>query len=185
MKAGQKKLIFGILLFVSGACVLPLSLLLPLVLNQPSNDQFLVPGSETFAIEGPGRYYLWHDHQTLFHGTTYDHPVELPNGIRISISNSLGDSLDWINAPSISTSQGTRSRQSIAYADVPAAGEWTVQVAGQFEPRVFSFAESNFMKMFGWIFGGIATCVLLASVGVVLMVLGVVRMAQNKKSPSA
>jgi len=177
---GKKKLIIGVVLLLIGGFILPLSLFLPFILDQSVDDQFLVPGSGSFTVDEPARYYLWHDHQTLFQGSSFNHPIELPNGIQISVYSSAGETLELVNAPSISTSGNVRTRQSIAYADVPSAGEWTVEVKGDFAPRVFSFAESKFLKIFGWIFGGMALCLITAATGLILVVLGVVGMAQKK-----
>lgn len=87
MQKGLKPLILGVALFVVGAFVVPAAVILPLVLSDWSETQFLVPGSAEFLAEEPGRYYLWNDHQTVFEGFSYNRSESLPDGLHIVIED--------------------------------------------------------------------------------------------------
>ncbi len=87
--------------------------------------------------------------------------------------------MPFVGDASMSMTSGSDASQSIGYVEVPAAGEWTVEVSGEAEPFVVSFAQSKLLKLFGLIFGGAALCFLLAGAGVIVGVIGIVKMAQG------
>ncbi len=180
MKPGLKPLFTGIALCVAGLFVVPVAIILPILLSDSGDTPFIAPGSAEFTVEEPARYYLWHDHQTIFEGTSYNRPVEIPDGVTISVSQADGEALAFTSDGSMSMSRGSHSSQSIGYVDVPTTGLWTVEVSGEAEPFVVSFAESKLLKIFGLIFGGVGLCLLLGGAGVILVVIGVVRLAQGK-----
>jgi len=182
MKKGLKPLIVGIALFVVGAFVVPVAIILPLVLSDSSEAQFLIPGSAEFAAEELGRYYLWNDHQTIFDGTTHNRSVDLPDGLTISIEDAAGQALEFVSDASISMSSGSDASQSIGYVEVAEPGLLTVDISGDVEPRVFSFAQSKLLKMFALIFGGIGLSIIMAMVGVIFGVIGIVKLAQGAKA---
>lgn len=179
MRNGLKPLIVGIALFVVGAFVVPLLILVPLVLSDASEAQFLGPGRVEFSAEAPGRYYLWNEHQTIFEGTSYHRSESLPDGLNISIKDARGQRLKFTTDTSISSSSGSSAKKSIGYVEVAQPGLVSVNISGDVEPRVFSFAESQLLKVFGLIFGGVGLSILLAVVGVIVGVVGVVRLAQG------
>jgi hypothetical protein len=180
MKPGIKPLIAGVALVVIGAFVVPASIILPLLLSDADGVQFLAPGRAECLVEAPARYYLWHDYQTVFEGTTYDRAVAIPDGLTISVSPSEGKALAIISSGSMSMTSGSEASQSIGYVDIPEAGIWTVEVAGDADSFVVSFAESKLLQMFGIIFVAAAVCLLLGGAGVIFVVIGIARLAQRE-----
>ncbi len=179
MKKGLKTVITGAVLFVLAVFVLPLALLVPVVLQDSSPSQFLIPGVAEFELEAPGRYYLWNDYRTIFEGESFHRSESLPDGLRMVVRGAAGDELKLITDASISLSSGSRSQRSIGYVDVPQAGSWEVEVSGEVKSRVFSFGESKVLKLFGLIFGAAVCCVILAVAGLIVGVIGVVQLADN------
>lgn len=184
MKPGLKPLIAGVALCVVGFVVVPALIILPFVLAASDDTRFLAPGRAQFVVEEPARYYLWHVHRTVFEGTSYNRPVAWPDGLTVVVRDAAGEALDFVGDGSISMSSGSEASQSIGYVDLPAAGTWTVEVTGEAEPHVLAFAESKLLKMFALIIGGVVICLLLAGTGVVLVVIGIARLAQREVSAS-
>ena len=182
MRNGLKHLIFGATLIVVGTLVIPLGVLVPLIFSDVAETQFLVPGSAEFEVEEPGRFYLWNDYQTIFGGTSYNRSESLPDGLSIRIQDTAGRILEFIGDTSISSNNQSSGKVSIGYVEVIQPGLLTVSVAGDTQPRVVSFAESKLLQMFGLIFGGVFLSIRLGLIGVIVGVIGVVKIAQNPKS---
>lgn len=178
MKRGSGTIIAGAVLFVAGAFVVPAALVIPLILNQTRAKQFLVPGSVEISAETPGRYYLWNDFRTVFNGRTYQSPEELPGGLEITITDG-GGRLTFVSDGSTTSSNGASSKRSIGYVEVTTPGKLTVAVTGNADQRVFSFARSEIMKILGLILGGIGASGITALGGIILAILGIVRLSRN------
>lgn len=179
MKRGLGTIIAGAVLFIAGAFVIPAAILVPLILNQSKAQQFLVPGSVEIMAREPGRYYLWNDYQTIFNGRTYNSPEDLPGGLEIEVMNDRGNRLAFISDGSTTSSNGSSSKKSIGYVEVPSPGRLFVSVSGNADQRVFSFAPSKIMKVLGLILGGTGVSALTALAGIVLSILGIVRLSRN------
>ena len=54
-------------------------------------------------------------------------------------------------------------------------------ISGDVAPRVFSFEQSNLPKVFGLIFGGVGVSIIVGMAGVIVGVIGVVKLAQGSK----
>lgn len=177
MKRGSATIITGVVLFVAGAFVIPAAILVPIALNQPKAQQFLAPGSMEMTAEKPGRYYLWNDYQTIFDGRTYHSPEDLPAGLEITIMDDHGERLTFISDGSTSRGGGSSSKRSIGYVEVTGTRHLTVVVSGTADPRVFSFARSDTMKIVGLVLCGMGGSVLLALAGIILSIIGIVRLS--------
>lgn len=148
--------------------------------SDSETNQFLVPGSMEVEIEEPGKYYLWHDHVTLFNGTSFSVPKDIPDGVEIEIRGADGEALAMKRGISTSVSLGNRSKVSIGYIDVDKAGWISVSVSGDFDDRVFSLSESSFGIFFVAIFGGVAIVGVAGTIGLVLLILGIVDLARKR-----
>jgi hypothetical protein len=177
MKRGSGTIITGVVLFVAGAFLIPAAILVPIALNQPKAQQFLAPGSIEVTAENPGRYYLWNDYQTIFNGRTYNSPEDLPAGLEITIMDDRGERLTFISDGSTSSRGGSTSQKSIGYVEVAGPRGLTVVVSGEADPRVFSFARSNTMKIVGLVLGGMGASVLITLAGIILSIIGIVRLS--------
>ena len=184
MKPGLKTLIIGIALFILGGFVIPFLLILPIFLNESSEQQFLIPGSKKLTVQEPSRYYLWNDFQTVFKGKSYSRSESIPDGLEIAVTDGAGKKLDFQSDTSISSSSGSSSKNSIGYVEVSEPSELLITVKGASEKRVFSFSESIFQKMFLAILGGGVASMLVAFIGFGLGVWGVVKLVRNKPSES-
>ncbi len=182
MKPGIKPIILGVILFTLGGIAFPAAILLPLFLGDSIDKQFSIPGTIQVAIEEPGRYYLWNDHQTIFNGKTYNRAEDLPDGIEISISDTAtGTPFDFIDTASISISGGNSAKRSIGYIEVSKPTRLLVDITGGNEDRIFSFARATFFEKLKRIFGGIALAFLAGSSGVGLVIWGVVKSTRAKE----
>ncbi len=186
MKPGLKQIIAGVILLGIGAICVPLMIVLTLVRDSMDLVEFEVPGSAMAFIETPGRYYLWHDYRTVYESRTYNSPVELPDGLTIEITGNGGALLDFVSAPNTSFSSNGRARQSIGYVELTEAGQVTLNVSGEADPRIFSFSPFSLGRFAGLIVKGvlIAGAAALASLG--LIIWGIVKLANApRKSPKA
>lgn len=180
MKRGFGTIVTGVVLFVAGILVGPGFMIFTLMLNRQAPRQFLVPGSVEVVVEKPGRYYLWNNHQTIFEGRTYDTSESLPGGLEMTISDERGQKIPLIPDGSVSSQNGAMSKSSIGYVEVTTPGRLDVLVEGNADERVFSFAPADSMKMLALIFGGMGAFMLLAISGIVVGIIGIVRMASAK-----
>lgn len=179
MKKGFKTLIAGIATFVVGGFVLPFFWVLPLILNSTNSEQFIVPSTQTFEIEEPGKYVLWHDYQTFFEGSNYSKPEALPDGLEISVKNATGDTLFFKTDTNTSFTSGSHSKNSIAYLEFDQPETISISVNGDFESRVFSFGESFIGKFFLRIFSAVALSAVLSALGIALGVWGIVKLIKE------
>ena len=190
MKPGTKPIILGVILFTLGGIAFPAAIILPLFLDDSIDQQFSIPGTIQVAIEEPGRYYLWNDHQTIFNGKTYNRSEDLPDGIEISITDTAtGTLFDFIDTASISISGGNSAKRSIGYIEVSNPTRLQVDITGGNEDRIFSFARATFFEKLKRIFGGVALAFLAGSSGVGLVIWGVVKSTrakekENRETPS-
>lgn len=182
MKPGLKPILSGVALFLLGAVILPVLFIVPAIFTRSDEVRFKVPGSVEPAIEKPGRYYLWNEFRTFHNGKNYNRSESLPDGIEIHVQDSNGQSLEFVSDATISSSSKGRSKSSIGYVQVEKPGKLKIYVSGSNEERVFSFSQSEVLKMFGLILAGgvLSTVVTLAGVG--LIVWGIVKFARTSRN---
>ena len=186
MKKPVKLLIYGIVLFILGAFVLPLfltaSIFIPMLTADP-NIQFLIPGDVEINVEEAGKYYLWNEYETVYEGETYSKPKNLPDNLKISMQKEDGTlQLNFVGDRSISISSGSSARHSIGYFEIAEAGDYILNVQGETDPRVFSFGISRlsfFRIVLTFLIGGTA-CLVFGIGGFALGVVGIVKMAKSK-----
>jgi hypothetical protein len=178
MKPGLKTLIAGVLLCL-GAFVVPVLSVLPIIFGKSDEIQFNVPGKQEFTATDTGRYYLWNDYRTVYHGKSYDLPENIPGGMDIRIRDTNGSELQFVNDASTSVNSGTDSKKSIGYVQVDQPGKLEIEVSGGAENRVFSFAKSRLLKIAGLVLGGMALSVLIVILGIGLIVWGIVKLVRS------
>lgn len=89
--------------------------------------------------------------------------------------------LKFIANTSMSSSSGSSAKSSIGYVEVQQPSRLRIDVSGDVEPLVFSFAQSIFLKMFGLIFAGVGLSLLVGVAGLIIGVIGVVKLAQGNR----
>lgn len=190
MKKPIQLLISGIILFVGGIIAYVLVVLfsfilalLPLWTGDP-DIQFLIPGTVEVKVEEEGKYYLWHDYQTVYQGKTYSKPEEVPDNLTISLKTKDGSlHFNIIGKTSITMSFNSTSKKSIGYFNITHPGDYILEVQGESEPRVFSFGQLDFdfALIFLTMFIVGPVCFLISLVGFVLAVIGTVKMVKAKR----
>ncbi|WP_339136426.1 MAG: hypothetical protein WGN25_00905 [Candidatus Electrothrix sp. GW3-4] len=181
MQPGSKTILLGLILFILGGIAFPAAILLPLLLGDSIDKQFSVPGTLQVTIEEPGRYYLWNEYQTIFKGRTYNRPEDLPDGMEISITDTAtGRPFAFITSSSMSMHGGNEEKRSIGYIKVSKPTEIRVEISGDNEGRIFSFARATFFETLKRIFGGIALAFFAGSSGIGLVIWGIVRSVRAK-----
>jgi len=179
MRKGSKTLIVGIAVFLTGALVVPLAFVWPILQEDYSGRQFLIPGSVEVEVAEPGRYYLWNDFQTVYEGKSYNRSKRIPDGLEITVATGDGETLPFESDASITASIGGSSRSSIGYVDVNAADRLTVAVEGGSDRQVFSFSRSGLAKVFGMVFAGFGISLLLILGGIAISIWGLVKIAKS------
>ena len=181
MKPGILTLITGVALFVLGAFIFPVLVVLPLILGKSSAVQFKVPGIIEVPVEVPGRYYLWNDFEIVYKGKSYDRSKSIPDGMEIRIWNTNGDLLEFVSDSSISSSGDAGGSNSIGYVTVQSPGKVRIEIVGGNEERIFSFSRSRFLAIFSRIAGGLSLSMLVGLGGIGMIVWGIVKLVRTSK----
>jgi len=183
-RKGWKRLILGIVLILLAVVAVPVAIVVPILGAMGEVPQFVVPGTHRVEVEEAGRYYLWNDHQTLLDGRSYSQPEALPGGIEIRIENDAGEELSLRGDTSISSNVGATSRRSIGHVEVARPGALSIEVAGDFDERVFSFSEFDFGAMFAKVFGALALAGVGFLLGLGITIWGIVKVVKSPSAPS-
>ena len=177
----MKKIVFGIAVFVLGAIVIPMAMIIGTVLNQPAAKQFKVPGTAQVSIEEPGRYYLWNDFQTVYEGKSYELSERLPGGVEITIRDvDTGEEFDFVSSLTTSSSAPSSSKNSIGYIEVHNDTEISIEVAGLDDERVLSFSKSFVSKLVVMVIAGGLLSTVSALSGIVFTICGIVSLISKK-----
>lgn len=177
----MKKIVFGIILFILGAIIIPLAIVLTVVSNLPGNKQFKVPGIARVIIDEPGRYYLWNDYQTLFEGKSYNRSERVPDGVEIKIKDAdTGETFDFVTSLTMSSSNGSSSKNSVGYIDVQNAADISIEIAGLNNERIFSFSQFRLLKLIGLILAGGLLSTVFALSGIGITIWGIVSLISKK-----
>ncbi len=182
MKPGIKSIIAGVGLFILGAVVFPLAIVLPVFLALNGHlVEFKVPGTFETNVVKAGRYYLYNDYQTIYNGKTYDNSTNLPGGMEIKVLDSQGQVLQFNGDTSFSVGGSGTERKSIGYVEVHTPGKVRIEVSGAGEERIFSFGQENFFKFFGLMFGTVGLGIIIAFGGIGLAVWGIIKLVRSNK----
>lgn len=179
MKRGIKTIITGVI-FLVVALVAPFLFLIPIFLEHQNENQFKVPGAIEVVVDKPGRYYLWNDFRTVYHGQSFNRSERIPDGLNIQIGDAQGHPFNFVSDTSISSTNGSSAKNSIGYVEIEHPGKVTVQVSGNFEERIFSFSKSGLLKMFLFIIGGVAASILAGLTGLGLIIWGIVKLVRKR-----
>jgi hypothetical protein len=187
MKSGLLLLVLGVLLLI-GAFIVPVLFVLPLILGKTDEVQFKVPGELEFNAQTAGRYYLWNDYETVFHGKTYDDSEKLPDGLDIEVHDANGKELQFTGDSSESVNGHGTSARSIGYVEIDQPGKLKIDVSGETKERVFSFAKSKLMRIFGLISAGVGVAMMAFVISFGLIIWGILKLIKSalaKPRPAA
>jgi hypothetical protein len=180
MKRGVKTTAVGCLFLlasVSGPIVIVRIIIGTGFFEARINEQFKVPGSIRTTVEEPGTHCLWNDYKTVFQNEVYNSPKLVPDGVEIKIQDEkTGEQFDLIaGGLSISCHNGSRSQSSLGYVEIPRPCTIRINVSGKCEERVFSFSPIRLPALLGLVFGILGFTILFHSLGLVLVVWGIVK----------
>jgi len=175
------KITIGTVLFLVGLIVVPGSMVYWVIMEDEDDLRFTGPGEVAVDVDEPARYYLWHDHVTVFEGVTYNYPAELPTGMSIIVTDESGEPQEFDTMTSMSSSSGSEESGSIGYVDFEEAGAYTLSLDNLSEPRVFSFGRSVFLENVVMFFAVIAVSVLVGVLGFAVFIWGLVSLLTNRK----
>ncbi len=157
------------------------------VMDLGDRQAFLAPGELLLTVPEAGRFYVFHDHQTVFQGTAYSHPEGLPNGWTFSVTRvDTGDACDLKYDTKMSESMGGTERKAIAYAHL-SPGDYRIQVRGAGGgQRVLSVGPAMTGSIVGF-FGAILLAPLACLIGIGLAVWGLIAvlLARQKRAAAA
>lgn len=180
MKPGSKRIIFGIFIFLAGAIIVPLGIIVSLIVTDSNKLIFKVPGSIRYSMNKPGQYYLWNEYKIVFDGISYNRSKDIPDGIQIRIRNEqTGQVYTFVSNASISSDSGGSARNSIGYIESDSPGNVLIEVQGGNEERIFSISQFRLWRIFSTIFGGIGFAIFICLAGGLVIVWGIVAMARS------
>lgn len=185
MKAGLKRLILGVLLFLGGVFGVPVLVLIALVSGDEDEMLFPVPGSVAVELAEPGHYLLWNHYEVLYEGQSYQNSDTVPNGMRIEVVDASGESLEVVSAYSMEFRTPRSVKRSVASVEVATAGVVQIEVSGTDETFIFSISPSPLGGLLRSFLGGLAAAGLLVVVGIALIIWGAVRMSRSREGPGA
>ena len=135
--------VIGVVLFFMGIIGGPGWFIVTLVSDLKSGKYFLAPSAQTFTLERPGKYVLWHAANTFFQGKSYTSPSELPGGVTIRVlNNNTREELTIEPSPGATESSGNHKKYSVCSFRVETPGEHTVEIRNLPSNRVFVLRKS-------------------------------------------
>ena len=127
------------------------------VLTLEQGVQFLGPGRHTLKLDRPGKFLVWNDYQTVFHGRSYDESEKLPPGARISVFDKAGGRALTVTSSRGGTSTiGNTSSVAVSQFEIEQPGSYEIVVEGDVPQRVFSVGRDFIPGLFGVIAGAFA-----------------------------
>lgn len=176
------RILVGILLIVASV-VPPIVVVVDLITGIGTGDQvFVAPGQTTLTVETPGRWYLYHDHETVHDGRVFNQSPGLTDGVRLSLHDAAGQERPQADdRAQITVASGGTSSVAVAAWDL-APGTYTVRVEGEDFEAVCSLSEMRVGDFLGALLRSVALSGLMLTIGVVVVVSGVhARRHQSKR----
>ncbi|MEM7516630.1 MAG: hypothetical protein AAF368_06880, partial [Planctomycetota bacterium] len=134
----------------------------------------------------PQQLTLWHDHRAVYQGRTVYHSKDLPEGFTFELTHTeSGKSvpLTGLGARSNMTA-GSTARVGLGSFDVQQTGTYELRVEGS-ESRILSVTEGSPLSGIAGLFGGFGFGMFAGLIGMVLIVLGAVKLLSGKSGTAA
>ena len=136
--------VIGVVLFFIGTIGAPGWFIVTLVSGLTSGEYFLAPCANTFTLDDPGKYVLWHAAKTFFQGRNYASPLELPDGVIINVfHNETKEELTLKLSHGSSESSGYNKKYSICSFFVETPGKYTLEISNLQSNQVFMLRKSQ------------------------------------------
>ena len=152
------------------------------IIDLPEGRTFLVPSTQTFTIDRPGKYMLWHDYKITFQGKVYNKPKDLPDQTTIVLENKqTGEKAPMTESWASAVISGGHEKTSVQSYRIEQVGTYVLSVTGFDDERVFSFQRSYVKGLIG----AILACIVLILIGwlgapaIILLIL--VARSRNRK----
>jgi hypothetical protein len=159
------------------------ALLMWQVLGSHGGDTFLVPSTQTFAIEEPGTYVLWHDHQIVFEGKSFSKSDGLPDQAIIKLTHQQTE-VPMSGTWGATVTSGQHEKKEVGRFTIDQPGSYVLSASGFTEEHVFSFARSGV----GRVIWAALLCLLLNLIGwlapPVILIIVLVMRSRSVKSGS-
>jgi hypothetical protein len=154
--------------------------------------RFVAPASKSLKFQRAGTYTIFYEYRGEVCGeptdcVTIEAPETPPSSLTIRLTDAAGRSLpvDRSGDSDVTFSFGGRAGRSVASVDIPAAGEYVIEVSGGAQRYGIAIGRGVLGTLVRWILGGIAAGVVGVVVGVVLLIVTGVRRGRRRREASA
>jgi hypothetical protein len=136
--------IIGVVLFFMGTIGAPGWFIVTLVSGFTSGEYFLAPCTQTFTLDDPGKYVLWHASKIFFQGRNYSSPPELPDGVIIKVvNNETKEGLTLKSSYGSTESSGHNKKVSVCSFLAETSGKYTIEISNLSSSQVFMLRKSQ------------------------------------------
>jgi hypothetical protein len=105
---------------------------------------WVAPGGVTAQVADPGLYVLWHDARAVYENRAFDHPKELPEGMKVSVvDQDSGEEVGGKPVPGLPERSGEQVRYALAKYRIPKPGPYRIVASGGAGERLLSFGSSG------------------------------------------
>jgi hypothetical protein len=146
-----------------------------------------VPGTEAITLDEPGRYTIYHEHETILDGELYSSADARPGALDYVLTNKATGEPVALSAPTMNETYTFMQREGAAIMvfTVEVPGEYELTAAyrdGRTEPRlVLSVGRSVLKRMFAWMVKSVAFVGTGIIVGVVIIVVTAVGRSRARR----
>ena len=147
--------------FLGGAVGAPIAMVLMMLGQLESGDEFFVPGTHALKVAKPGKHVVWNVVSEFRDGRQYSFTDDLPAGTHIRVvDDSTGKEIPTEAVMHATESSGSAKRTSVCSFRVPAAGAYSVIVDGTSEQRLLLVRHSMASRLV-WLFvvGGVVSVI--------------------------
>jgi len=149
---------------VVGGLVVAIALIAWMFLSRDDGTQFVAPGRVAVELR-PGAYLIWNDYRTTFAGTRYESPELVPADAAIRVRDANGALVPTRPSGGHRFQVGKTDRNSMLGFAIAQPGRYEIDVAGGFQPRVFSVGVDHTLRPFVAMSGAMAALFLGLAAG--------------------
>jgi len=153
--------------------------------------RFVAPASKSLKFQRSGTYTIFYEYRGEVCGepsgcVTIEAPETPPSSLTIRLTDAAGRTVavDRSSTTDLSFSVGGRAGRSVASVDIPAAGEYVIEVSGDGGRFAIAVGRGVLGTLVRWILGGIAAGVVGVVVGIVLLIVTGVRRGRRRREAS-
>lgn len=181
-RKGKSTLVWGAVSFALGVMAYPATIALVFFLGLSSDrpERYITaPGTIEVVADKAGKYRIWYHHRIFHEGTNYDSPETLPDGVKFSVTDASGRSLEVRADTAATLKVNQRESRTVAVFDVVTPGAHSLAVTGNAQPMVFSVRQDGSSMVLLVLFGGFLLAVILVITGLTLGIIGLVQYSRS------